>query len=187
MGNDLEKAQDIFLNHINKICGKFGLNNIMAQLYAVLYLSAQPLSLDDMVTRLKISKGSASTNIRALERYGAVRRVWVKGSRKDYYEAELDITKIILDRIRSMTQNRLSEVNEMIVSSDRVLGSVVAQKKEESKEMEVFKQRLEKLKELHARASTLFQLFNSSVGTMLISGKAQEADLLEGVLDEIKK
>jgi len=84
MNEDLVKAQDVFLQKINKICRDFGLNNIMAQLYAILYFSKEPLSLNDMLERLKISKGSVSINIRALERYGAVRRIWVKGSRKDY-------------------------------------------------------------------------------------------------------
>src|SRR3989338_5100918 len=105
MNDKLLKAQDLFLDKINNICNKFGLNNIMAQLYVMLYFNNNPLSLDDMVERLKISKGSASVNIRALERYGAVRQVWVKGSRKDYYEAEPDISKIIFDRTKSMVKN----------------------------------------------------------------------------------
>ena len=66
MNENLIKVQDIFLNRINHICKKLGLNNVMAQLYAILYLNNEPLSLDDMVERLKISKGSASVNITAL-------------------------------------------------------------------------------------------------------------------------
>src|SRR3989338_5217258 len=96
---NLIKVQDIFLNRINHICKKLGLNNVMAQLYAILYLNNEPLSLDDMVERLKISKGSASVNIRALESYGAVRRVWMRGSRRDYYEADTDIVRVVTDRI----------------------------------------------------------------------------------------
>src|SRR3989338_5938972 len=114
MNENLTNAQDVFLNEINQICSKFGLNNIMAQLYAILYLSDKPLSLDDMVDRLRISKGSASINIRALERYGAVRRVWIKGSRRDYYEAEADIVKVVVGRIRSMVNGRLTELEHMI-------------------------------------------------------------------------
>ena len=44
--------------------------------------------------------GSASINIRALERYGVVRQIWVKGSRKDYYEAETDFWKIVKGVLR---------------------------------------------------------------------------------------
>ena len=108
MNEKMEKAQDMLLEKVNKFCREFGLNNIMAQLYAILYFSKKPLSLDDMVERLKISKGSASVNIRILERDGIVRRIWVKGSRKDYYEAEIDISKVILERIFLLSSLKIS-------------------------------------------------------------------------------
>jgi DNA-binding transcriptional regulator GbsR (MarR family) len=163
MNSQLAAAQDVFLDKINTICKKFGLNNIMAQLYAILYLSAKPLSLDDMVERLKISKGSASINIRALERYGVVKRVWVKGSRKDYYEAESDISKVIMDRIQAMAKGRLSEVNNMINSSYEALGQVSFQNEAEEESVKVFKDRLERLSGIYNQAQALFDLFNSTL------------------------
>jgi len=161
MNNELIKAQDVFLEKINVICNKFGLNNIMAQLYAILYLSARPLSLDDMVERLKISKGSASVNIRALERYGVVRQVWVKGSRKDYYEAEADISKVIIERIRSMAQGRLSEVDDMINLSTDALSSVNPHDEDEAEAIKTFKERIDKVKALYDQAQSVLELFNT--------------------------
>ena len=161
MTDKLARAQDVFLEKINRMCGRFGLNNIMAQLYAMLYLSGKPMSLNDMVERLKISKGSASVNIRALERYGVVRHVWVKGSRRDYYEAETDIYKVIMDRAKSMAQGRLSELEDMISSSYQALNSFEPSGEEDRKAIKVFKERLGDLKSLHQRARSLFNLFNS--------------------------
>ena len=163
MNKDLVKAQDIFLDKVNQICGKFGLNNIMAQLYAILYLNDKPLSLNDMTERLKISKGSVSVNIRALERYGAVRRIWIKGSRKDYYESETDITKVIIDRVKSMVTGRLSEVDEMINSSHQALRIVNSSNKEEKEAVKIFEQRLDKLINLQDKAKSLFNLLNSNL------------------------
>ena len=162
MSEELEKAQDILLGNVNQICAKFGLNNIMAQLYTVLYLHGKSMSLDDMVDRLKISKGSVSTNIRALERYGAVRKIWIKGSRKDYYEAEPDISKVIMDRAKAMAQNRLSEMDDMINSSYPALDSVNHSSKEEKEAIKTFKEKLHKLRELQNKAQSLFNLLNSS-------------------------
>lgn len=161
MEEKLVQAQDILLAKINQICGKFGLNNIMAQLYAVLYMNNKVMSLNEMVERLKISKGSVSTNIRALERYGAVRQIWVKGSRKDYYEAEVDIAKVIFERMRSMAQNRLNELGDMLESSYQVLKSIEGPDRQSKEDVKVFAQRLEKLKKLHAKAESMFKLFNS--------------------------
>lgn len=163
MDKKLTDVQDAFLGKINQICSRFGLNNIMAQLYAILYLSKEPLSLNDMVDQLKISKASASINIRALERYGVVRRVWVKGSRKDYYEAEADIAKVIMDRIRSMAKSRLSEVDDMIKSSYAAFDLVTCSSKEEKEAMRVFKERLDKLAKIQRKAHVFFKLFNSGL------------------------
>ena len=77
MNEELLKAQDIILAKVDYICSKVGLNNVMAELYFILYFSHKPLSLDEMAERLNISKGSVSVNIRALERYGAVKRMWI--------------------------------------------------------------------------------------------------------------
>jgi DNA-binding transcriptional regulator GbsR (MarR family) len=163
MNEKLVKAQDVMLDKINIICKKFGLNNIMAQLYAILYLSAKPLSLDDMVERLKISKGSASINIRALERYGVVKRVWVKGSRKDYYDAEPDISKVIMDRIQAMARLRLSEISSMINASNEAIGRVSSNGGAEEEAVMVFKDRLEKLSVIYNQAQAFFDLFNSTL------------------------
>lgn len=163
MNNGLERAQDVFLNGINQICSKFGLNNIMAQLYATLYLSTKPMSLDDMVERLKISKGSASINIRALERYGVVRRVWVKGSRKDYYEAELDITKVVSDRVQSMAKGRLLELDDMIRSVYSILDSLPPAGEKESDHIKVFRCKIDKLNLLYQHAKTMLDVLSSAM------------------------
>lgn len=165
MTNKLTQAQDVFLDKINQICSKLGLNNIMAQLYSLLYLSGKTMSLDDMVERLKISKGSVSINIRALENYGAVRRVWVKGSRRDFYEAESDIYKVIMERVRSLLRDRLSEADEMIDLSNNSLiaANIGADNLRDSEAIVVFEQRLAELRILKDKMKSLFDLFNSGV------------------------
>ncbi|MCQ9206955.1 MAG: hypothetical protein NG740_03645 [Omnitrophica bacterium] len=174
MNGDLIKAQDIFLGRVNQTCNKFGLNNIMAQVYALLYLCGKPLSLDDMVERLRISKGSASINIRALERYDVVRKVWVKGSRRDYYEAQVDIEKVVMDRIKSAIQTRLTEVDGMINLSTSALDIVDFSDEEEKEAVEIFRQRLDRLRKLHGKAKELFDLFDTSLLTTALVSETEE-------------
>jgi len=163
MNKNLLDAQDVFLGKINQLCNKFGFNNIMAQLYSILYLNNKALSLDDMVEQLKISKATASINIRVLERYSAVRRVWVKGSRKDYYEAETDISKVITDRVKSMAQRRMSEIDDMISAPSQILDSVDSDNEEDKESIKIFRERLDQLKAIYHQAQALFNLFNSSL------------------------
>src|SRR6266849_1374047 len=73
----------------------FGLGRILGQIYALLYLSPHPLCLDDIAHELGVSKASVSTTVRQLQTWSAIKRVWVKGDRKDYYEAEADFMAIL--------------------------------------------------------------------------------------------
>ena len=176
MNKELMKAQDIFLDRINHICNKLGLNSIMAQLYAILYLSNKTLSLDDMVERLKISKGSASVNIRTLESYGAVRRIWIRGSRKDYYEADTDIMRVVMDRVKLIGKIRLSEVDAMTKSCYQILNSIDPSDKDEGVAIRVFKQRLDKIETLRKQVHTLFNLINSGLLRNLLNKKPTESE-----------
>jgi len=89
---------------------RFSLSPIAGQIYALLYMSEGPVTLNDMVRELKISKGSASMNIRSLESWGAVRKLWVNSDRKDYYEANPDIKTIALKRFKEGMSKRLDEL-----------------------------------------------------------------------------
>ncbi len=93
---DLQVVHDSMLDGLGQLADYFGFSKVMGQLYATLLLSAEPLSLDDMMARLDISKASVSTNMRSLEHMGMVRQVWVRGGsgRRKYYQAETDFWQI---------------------------------------------------------------------------------------------
>jgi len=161
MNKKLELAQDRFIEKIGNMCSKFGLNHFMAQLYAVLYLSNKPMSLDDLVEHLKVSKGNVSINIRELERWGAVRQIWVKGSRRDFYVAEEDIKKIISERVKSSILKRITEVSDMLAEFNEIVSSDDGEFTEEEKEIvKNYKNRLNKIEELNKMASMAVSFAN---------------------------
>ena len=118
MTQDIEKIKDNFVEGMGRISKFWGFSRIMGQLYGVLYLSQEPLSLDQLSEKLMVSKGSVSTNVRALERWGMVQQVWVKADRKDYYKAEtkfMDIViKILQEREKKEFDNALKTVSECL-------------------------------------------------------------------------
>ncbi len=105
---------DDFVELIGNMGAGLGLSKPACQLYALLFIKEKPLSLDAMAESLGISKGNVSVNIRALERWGAVKKVWKKGSRKDYYRAEEDIERIIAERLSEGMGRRIGELKEFI-------------------------------------------------------------------------
>lgn len=159
MNNKLEVAQHKFIEHIGKLCDSFGFNKFVAQLYALLYLSDRPLSLDDIVERLRVSKGNISINIRELEKWGAVKNVWVRGSRKDFYEAELDIKKVIANKLKSGMQKRIQEVSNMSDEFKGIVKSAETELNDEEKKIaKVYEERLKKIDELKELALSTLSL-----------------------------
>lgn len=155
MNKKLELAQDNFIHRIGNLCRKFGLNNFMAQLFTVLYLSDKPLSLDELAGQLKASKGNVSINIRNLEEWGAVKKIWVKGSRKDYYQAETNLKKILSDRVKSSLQKHLTEVSGMLDEFNHLMESTHEEMSDEDKRIaKVYKERLKKIEEIKSLVST---------------------------------
>ncbi|MBI5117296.1 hypothetical protein HZA56_12545 [Candidatus Poribacteria bacterium] len=140
MVTDLNRIRDKFIESMGRISKFWGFSRLMGQLYGTLYLSSEPMSLDQMTNSLMVSKGSVSTNIRALERWGMVHKVWVKADRKDYYRAEtkfMDImTRILQEREKKEFDSALKTVSECLTETQSLLGS---------EETEFLKQRLENM------------------------------------------
>ena len=159
MDTKLTRAQDRFINYIASVCDDFGLNRFVAQLYGILYMNDKPLSLDDLAGRLGASKGNVSINIRELEKWGAVRKIWVKGSRKDFYEAELDVKKVISNKLKSSVAKRLIEVSSMLEEVRAIMDDGHAQMSEEEKKAaRVYEARLKMIEELKKLASGVLAL-----------------------------
>jgi DNA-binding transcriptional regulator GbsR (MarR family) len=69
----------------------FGLPKLMGQVVGLLLFHSRPISLDDITAELQVSKGPVSQIMRRLREHNLVRRIWVPGSRRDFYEAVPDI------------------------------------------------------------------------------------------------
>lgn len=145
MDKALEDIWERFIGGIGELAAGMGISRVAAQLYALLYLSNRPLSLDEMVEGLKVSKGNVSLNIRALERWGAVKKSWKRGSRKDYYQAELDVLKIIIPRLKEGIKKRLAIVRDLVEQMEE--GLKKAKRGVEEETLRTFSERMKMVKE----------------------------------------
>lgn len=108
-------ARDVeFARLAGELAESFNFNRSLGQIYGLLFLQEVPLSLEDIGHRLSMSKGNASVNIRLLESWGAVRPISVVGSRKDFYEANRDIKKVALRRIKEGISKRLDRAEDQL-------------------------------------------------------------------------
>lgn len=164
MNNKLELAQNRFLDGIGRMSNSFGLNKFVAQLYAILYLRGEPLSLDEIAEALGVSKGNVSINIRELEKWGAVRHVWIKGSRKDYYEADSDVKKVFLNKVKSSVQRRTAEISDLLKEFEEMLDSNNDElSEEEAKRISVYSERLKKIQQMKDTIISAVELFGKFI------------------------
>ena len=100
----LRSAQDRFVQAWGQMGPSWGISRTMAEVHALLYIGGQPLNTDDVMERLRISRGNASMSLRALVDWGIVSRIHRRGDRKEYFEAEQDAwalaRAIIRERLR---------------------------------------------------------------------------------------
>jgi HTH-type transcriptional regulator, glycine betaine synthesis regulator len=108
------QLKQVFTEGLSQISRFWGFPKGMGAIFAVLYLSPAPLSLDEITAQTGLTKGAISTEVRALARLGLVHRSSKLADRKDYYEAETDFYQ----SIRSILKERQN------AEFDRAVGSV---------------------------------------------------------------
>lgn len=91
----LAQARELFVSQWGAIGSTWGITRTMAMIHALLLTSPAPLSTDEIMEELRISRGNANTNLRDLVGWGLIRIILRKGERKDYFEAEKDIWKML--------------------------------------------------------------------------------------------
>jgi DNA-binding transcriptional regulator GbsR (MarR family) len=89
--SDLDIVQQEFVDLWRSMASLWGINPTMAQIHGLLFITGSALSMDDIMTRLDISRGNVSMNLSRLLEWGLVRRVHRRGDRKDYYESLGDV------------------------------------------------------------------------------------------------
>ena len=118
----LTQIKQDFTEGLSQISRFWGFPKGMGAIFAVLYLSPTPLSLDEIVTETGLTKGAISTEIRALARMGLVHRSTKLGDRKDYYEAEADfyaaIRSILKERQNSEFDRAVRSVKDTLTKMD---------------------------------------------------------------------
>lgn len=115
MSNQLTQLKQDFTEGLSQISKFWGFPKGMGAIFAVLYLSPSPQSLDELVEQTGLTKGAISTNVRTLARMGLVRASAKLGDRKDYYEAETDFYKAI----RAILKERQNSEFDLAIRSVR--------------------------------------------------------------------
>ena len=96
----LTDLKERFVLHWGEMASAWGINRTMGQIHGLLYISPDPLSAEEIMQRLKISRGNASMNLRALEDWGVIQRVHYTGDRREYFRSLTDVWELCHTLVR---------------------------------------------------------------------------------------
>jgi DNA-binding transcriptional regulator GbsR (MarR family) len=99
----------------------FGVSRLLGQIYTLLYLRNEPLSLDDIATELAVSKASVSIACRQLATFGALHRSTRRGDRRDFYEAVQDFRGLLQNGLLPILEKKLESARIQIDKCRRML------------------------------------------------------------------
>ena len=118
----LTEAKQQFISSWGAFGTHWGINRTMAQIHALLLVSPDPLTQDDIMEELNISRGNTNMNIRELINWGLVERILLTGERKEYFSAEKDIWKVVKQIVKERKKRELEPMMQLLDKLEDVEG-----------------------------------------------------------------
>ncbi len=118
----LQEAKAQFIASWGAFGTHWGISRTMAQVHALLLISPDSITADDIMEELQISRGNANMNIRELIDWGLIDRVIVPGARKEYFVAEKDIWKVGKQILKERKKRELEPMIKMMTLISDVEG-----------------------------------------------------------------
>ena len=104
---EFKEAKDKFIQAWGALGSQWGINKTMAQIHALLMVSPEPLSMEDIMEQLQISRGNASMNLRALIDWAIVYKEFKQGERKEFFTAEKDLDELAVKIARERSKREI--------------------------------------------------------------------------------
>lgn len=141
-----------------RMAGVIGQPRSVGEIYGLLFVSDEPLCIEDFMDRLNISKGSVSQGLRTLRAFGAVKPTYLPGERKDYYLPETELKKLAAGFARDEVIPHLESGVLRLAALEQTAGQLPKDRQHHARE------RLAKLESWHSKASKIFPFLLKMLG-----------------------
>ncbi|WP_312765790.1 MarR family transcriptional regulator [Epilithonimonas sp.] len=148
----LEEAKEKYIQTWGTLATNWGINRTMAQVHALLLAEGKPLSTDEVMETLQISRGNANMNLRNLLEWGIVRKELLKGDRKEYFLAERDMWFLF----KQLVKERKKREIEPVLNS-------IAELKIVDEDTEEAKQFTDLMKEMESVTGKVFNIMDLAI------------------------
>jgi len=155
-----QEAKIKFIQTWGSLGSQWGINKTMAQIHALLMISPEALSMDDIMEELHISRGNASMNLRSLMDWGLIYKEYKPGERKEFFSAEGDMEELARKIARERSKREIKPTL-------RVLQEVIDVEDTDHKNVAHFKAKTEELYDFVSRADNMLEKITSQKGNWI--------------------
>lgn len=145
---DLWESERIVSDAVGRLMVLWGFKRNMGRVWTVLFLSDAPLTAKTLQQRLQLSSGAVSMTLGELSRWGVVGKVWVRGDRRDFYEAEGNLWKMISRVLRERERGEVEAAIEAFEAALDALDRAPAEVRREPARVQLQRERIGRLLEL---------------------------------------
>ena len=159
----LAEAKQQFISSWGAFGTHWGINRTMAQIHALLLVSPDVITQDDIMEELNISRGNTNMNIRELINWGLVERVILSGERKEYFTAEKDIWKVVKQIVRERKKRELDPMLKLLDQLEDVDGD------KRDKNVKTFVETISSIKRLGLQADKALDVMIRAEGNWFVN------------------
>lgn len=136
---EYQEAKDKFISTWGSLGTLWGINKAMAQIQSLLFISTKPLSMEDIMEELKISRGNTSMNLRQLMDWGIVTKELIPGERKEYFTTEKDVQELARIVAKERSRREIKPVIKVLEDVSSIKDDGTAKTKELIKQTKALK------------------------------------------------
>jgi DNA-binding transcriptional regulator GbsR (MarR family) len=122
----LSKAASEFIVHWGEMGSRWGVNRTVAQVHALLYLSAGPLTAEEIAETLAVARSNVSTSLHELQNWQLVRATHLLGDRRDFFSTSHDVWQLFFTVLEQRVER---EIEPTIAALGRLAVEARAEKR----------------------------------------------------------
>ncbi len=176
---ELSPVMKKFILHWGEMGSSWGINRAVAQIYALLYLSEEPLTAEEISQGLSLARSTVSTGIHELQGWGLINVVHILGDRRDYFEAMDDVWEMF--RV-ILHERKRREIDPTLHVLEECVGSIDS----ECSEDEYTRERLSEMLDFFELMTTVYAQVDQ-LPTETLKNMARLGDSFSVVLERLSK
>ncbi len=151
---ELQEAKNKFVQAWGTLGTNWGINRTMAQIHALLLITPEALTTEDIMEELNISRGNANMNLRTLIDWGLAMKTLKAGERKEFFIAEKDMWKVFRQIVKERRKRELEPILDILNELSHIQNS---NGKPVDKEAEAFAESVEDIRKFASKADNALE------------------------------